>query len=238
MSATPVSRQRYPLGVALYGALFVVALALLVISIRLVIMATASKAPIGVLVATVALLVGTGAFCVWTGAAVFYQARSKPSPSGARAVVWSPPLLMRVAIVVIAVSLGIITAAVATAGPPPSVLLKLGMAFLAMTLIALRFFVLRFEANQWGIACTGPLTTVRIPWNALRPLQLRGGSALFQRIAVVTEDGREPMLWVVDPRLPISRDTARLLLAELEAVRRSATTPHPNGIDRPPVGAP
>jgi hypothetical protein len=39
------------------------------------------------------------------------------------------------------------------------------------------------------------------------------------------------MLWVWDPRVPVSPDAARLLVAELEAVRQSATTPHPNGID-------
>jgi hypothetical protein len=95
----------------------VVAVTLLGISIALVILATARNAPSWLLVATVALVVGTGAFCVWTGAAVFYQARSEPRPLGGRSVVWSPPLVMRVALLVIAVSLGIIAAAVATAGP-------------------------------------------------------------------------------------------------------------------------
>lgn len=37
--------------------------------------------------------------------------------------------------------------------------------------------------------------------------------------------------WVFDPRILVSRDTSRLLIADLEAVRRAATTPHPNGTD-------
>jgi hypothetical protein len=231
MSATPVRQQRFRLGVALYGAEFVVALALFAKSIGLVILAAARNAPTGVLVATVAFLLGTGAFCVWTGAAVFYQVRPGPRSLGGRSVVWAPPLVMRVATVVIVVSLGTITAAVAIMRPPPTVLLGLGMAFLAMTLIASRFLVARFEADHWGITCTNPLTTVRIPWSAVRSPEPRGNSALVQRVVVVTNQGREPFLWVVDPRVPISRDTARLLVADLEAVWRSATSPHPNGID-------
>jgi hypothetical protein len=44
---------------------------------------------------------------------------------------------------------------------------------------------------------------------------------LSQRIVAVTP-GRDQMLWVWDPRVPVSRDAARLLVAELEAVRHSA----------------
>jgi hypothetical protein len=231
VGTTPVSQQRDRFGVALYGAEFVVALALLAISIGLVIMATARNAPTGVLVATVAFIFGTGAFCVWTGAAVFYQARPGPRSLGGRSLVWAPPLVMRVATVVIVVSLGTITAAVATVGLRPIALLVLGVAFLALTLIASRFLVARCEADHWGIRCTNPLTTVRIPWSAVRSLEPRGSSALAQRIVVVTEQGRERMLWVVDPRVPVSRDTARLLVAELESLRQSATTPHPKSID-------
>jgi hypothetical protein len=231
VSTTPVRQQRYRIGVALYGAEFVVALALFAKSIDLVILATARNAPSGALVATVAFILGTGAFCVFTGAAVFYQARPGPRFLGGRSVVWAPPLVMRVATVVIVVSLGTITAAVATEAPPPRVLLGLGVAFLAMTLIASRFLVARFVADPWGITCTNPLTTVRIPWSAVRSLEPRGNSALVQRIAVDTEQGRERFLWVVDPRVPVSRDTARLLVAELESVRQSAKTPHRKSID-------
>jgi len=231
VSTTPVRQQRYRLGVALYGAEFVVALALFAISIGLVILATARNAPTGVLVATVAFILGTGAFCVWTGAAVFYQARPGPRSLGGRSVVWAPPLVMRVATVVIVASLGTITAAVATVGLRPIVLLVLGLPFLALALIASRFLVARCVADHWGITCTNPLTTVRIPWNAVRSLEPRGNSALAQRVVVVTEQGRWRILWVVDPRVPVSRDTARLLVADLESVRQSAKTAHPKSID-------
>jgi hypothetical protein len=85
------------------------------------------NAPTGLLVATVAFIVGTGAFCVWTGAAVFYQAKPGPRSLAGRSLVWAPPLVMRVATVVIVVSLGTITAAVATLGLRPIVLLVLGL---------------------------------------------------------------------------------------------------------------
>jgi hypothetical protein len=231
VSTTPVSQQRDRLGVALYGAEFVVALALLAISLGLVIMATARNAPTGVFVATVAFIVGTGAFCVWTGTAVFYQARPGPRSLGGRSVVWAPPLVMRVATVVIVASLGTITAAMATVGLRPIALLVLGLAFLALVLIASRFLVARFVADHWGITCTNPLTTVRIPWSVVRSLEPRGSSALAQRIVVVTDQGRERMLWVVDPRVPVSRDTARLLVTQLEAVWQAAAAPRPDGID-------
>jgi hypothetical protein len=44
---------------------------------------------------------------------------------------------------------------------------------------------------------------------------------LSQRIVAVTQE-RQRMLWVWDPRVPVSRDAARLLVAELEAVRQLA----------------
>jgi hypothetical protein len=223
MSTVPVTPQRPWPGVAANGSLFVVALGFLGISIGLVVMAIARNAPTGLLVATVAFLVGTGAFCVWTGAAVFYQARSGRRPLGGRSVVLAPPLVMRVAMVVIAVSIGIITVGAFTVAP--STLFVFGLASVAMALITARFLVFRFEANDWGITSTGPFTTVRIPWNALRSLEPRGDSAFTQRVQVVTEQGRKPRLWILDPRFPVSRDSARLLVAALDAVRQSASSP-------------
>ena len=49
-----------------------------------------------------------------------------------------------------------------------------------------------------------------------------GESARAQRIVAITKQGRERMLWVFDLRVPVSRDAAQVLVAELEAVRRSA----------------
>jgi hypothetical protein len=74
-----------------------------------------------------------------------------------------------------------------------------------------------------------PLTTVRIPWNDLRSLEVRGQPV--QRVVAVTEGGRERTLRFWDPRVPVTRDVARILVAELEAVRQSAMTPHAEGIE-------
>ena len=105
-----------------------------------------------------------------------------------------------------------------------------GVGVLITWLIGLRFLVARLEADDWGIRCTNPLTTVRLPWGEVRSLEPRGRTILSRRIVAITQ-GRERILGVCDPRVPISRDAAGLLVAELEAVRQSATTPHPNGSD-------
>jgi hypothetical protein len=97
--------------------------------------------------------------------------------------------------------------------------------------VGCRIPIARLEANGWGIRCTTPLTTVRIPWSDLRSLEVRGGSGSTQRVVAVTKRGRERVLRVWDPRLPVTRDVARDLVADLRAVRQSATTPHPDAID-------
>jgi len=56
--------------------------------------------------------------------------------------------------------------------------------------------------------------------------------AIFaQRIVAVTRHGGERMLWVFDPRIPASRDTAQLLVAELETVWQLAVPRRPDGDD-------
>jgi hypothetical protein len=193
-------------------------------SIGLEMLGMALDAPTGFLVASTALLIGTAAFCVYTRAAFFYQVRSGRSSLESQSVTWSLPLVMRVALVVIAVSLGVIAAATATLNPPSTIMLGMAVAFVALALMAWRFAVARCEANRWGIRCTF-LSTIRIPWASVRSLEPRGKSALFQRVVVVTEDGRNHMLWFVDPRVPLSSDSAHLLIAELEAVRLSGVSP-------------
>jgi hypothetical protein len=96
-----------------------------------------------------------------------------------------------------------------------------GVAVLISWVIGLRLPVARLEADDWGIRCTNPFTTVRLPWSEVRSLEPRGRSMFSQRIVAVTQ-GRDQMLWVWDPRVPVNRDAARLLVAELEAVRQSA----------------
>jgi len=134
-------------------------------------------------------------------------------------VILAPPPVMRVSIVVIAASLGAITVAVATASPPLSWVMFMGVAFLTLAVIASRFRVLRFEANEWGIRFTNPVGRISLPWSRVVALRIRGK---LQRIVLVTEDQRERMLWTIDPRLPFNRDSARVLVAEVDAIRQSA----------------
>jgi hypothetical protein len=231
MSVSPVRQQGYPLGIALWGALFVISLPLLPLSVNLIATALERNAPPGILVSTVALVPGAIAICALTGASVFYQARPVPRPLVSTSLVWGLPLVWRAALVVIFVSLGTIFVGIASVGPRPIDLIVMGVLFLLALLLGGRLLVARFEADRWGIRCTNPFTTIRIPWSEVQSLEPRGEAALAQRIVAVTGLGRKRMLWVVDPRVPISRDTARLQVAELEAVRRGATTPRPNGID-------
>lgn len=90
-----------------------------------------------------------------------------------------------------------------------------------------RVLVGRLEANAWGIRCTTPFATIRLPWNEVWSLEGPGSSTFSQRIVAVSKDGRRRMLWVFDPRVPVSRDGARILVAELEGVRQLATLPPP-----------
>ena len=104
---------------------------------------------------------------------------------------------------------------------------SIALAAIVPWLYGIRLLVARLEADHWGIRFTSLLTTVRIPWSEVRSLEPRGTSAFTQRIAVITQPRHARLLWVVDPRVPVSRDTARLLVAELETVRRSTTLPPP-----------
>ena len=137
--------------------------------------------------------------------------------------------MMRAAIAVILVTLG--TAVVAFTVTPdngtvPDDLLRLAIAVtVLLCFYGGRALVARLEANGWGIRCTTPFTTVRLPWGEVRSLEPRGSSTFSQRIVAVSEDGRQRMLWVFDPRVPVGPDAARLLVAELEAVRRLAARP-------------
>ena len=109
--------------------------------------------------------------------------------------------------------------------------LLLGTAVFITWTVGARALVMRLEADHWGIRCTNPLTAVRIPWSDVESLEPRGKSVLAQRIVAVTKGGRERMLWVFDPRIPASREAARLLVAELDAVWQLAAMPRPDGFD-------
>jgi hypothetical protein len=223
MSGTPVSQRPHRLYLAALGALCATAVTLFAVSIGLLTLATSRDAPSGIIAAAISLIIGTSAFCAWIGSAFIYQARARWSALlGRGSVILAPPPVMRVSIVVIAASLGAITVAVATASPPLSWVMFMGVAFLTLAVIASRFRVLRFEANEWGIRCTNPVGRISLPWSRVVALRIRGK---LQRIVLVTEDQRERMLWTIDPRLPFNRDSARVLVAEVDAIRQSAEKP-------------
>jgi hypothetical protein len=225
MSATPVRQQRYPYGVALFGVLFASGLVLFALSLAVPWMVVARDGRTALFLAFGAVLTVIGATAV-AGTCLSYQARPSPRPPVGPALVWRPTAAVRAEIVLTLVGITMVGVSAATVGATPIVI-----AAIVPLLFGIRILFARLEADRWGIRCTNPLTTVRIPWSDVRSLEPRGTSALSKRIVAVTEQGRERPLWVVDPRVPVSRDTARLLVAELEAVRRSATSPHPNGND-------
>jgi hypothetical protein len=195
--------------------------------------------PPTLVVAAAALVVGIGGCMVYAGAGLYYQARPVPLSTVRDSLVWRPPLVFRIAGVIVVVTFSTTFVALATIPViwkvPLPLVISAGVGVLITWFISLRLLVARLEADRWGIRCTNPISTVRLPWGEIRSLEPRGRSMLSRRIVVVTQ-GRERMLWVWDPRVPVSPDAARLLVAELEAVRQSATTPHPNGIDLAATG--
>jgi hypothetical protein len=102
---------------------------------------------------------------------------------------------------------------------------QVALAAIVPWLLGVRLLFAHLQADYWGIRWTNSISTVRIPWSDVRSLEPRGTSAFTQRIVVITEQGRERGLWVVDHRVPVSRDTARLLVTELEAVRQTTARP-------------
>jgi hypothetical protein len=226
MSATPVRQQRYPHGVALFGVLFASGLVLAALSLGFLWMVVARDGRLAVLVAALgAVLAVTGATAL-AETCLSYQARPSPRPPVGPALVWRPTAAVRAEMALSLVGITMVGLSAATVGATPIVI-----AAIVPWLFCIRILFARLEADRWGIRCTNPLTTVRIPWSDVRSLEPRGTSALRQSIVAVTEQGREQPLWVVDPRVPASRDTARLLVAELEAVRRMSDPrpPHLRG---------
>lgn len=225
MSATPNSQQRYPLGVAHFGALFALGLPMVGVSVYLMITAVEKDAPRALVVAAAAMVAGIGGCILYAGAGLYYQAWPVPLSRVGESLVWRPPLVFRIAVVIVVVAFSTAFVALVTMPAiwkvPLPLVISACMGVLITWFIGLRLPVARLEADPWGIRCTNPFTTVRLPWGEVQALEARGKSMLSRRIVVVTQR-RERMLWVWDPRVPVNRDAARLLVAELEAVRQLA----------------
>lgn len=225
MSGTPNSQQRYPLGVALCGALFALGLPMVGGSVYLMITAIEKDAPRALVVAAAAMVAGIGGCILYAGAGLYYQAWPVPLTKVGDSLAWRPPVVFRIAAVICVVAFSTVFVALVTMPAiwrvPLPLVISAGVAVLITWLVGLRLPVARLEADDWGIRCTNPFTTVRLPWSEVQTLEARGRSVFSQRIVAVTQ-GRDQMLWVWDPRVPVNRDAARLLVAELEAVRQSA----------------
>ena len=213
----------------MYGVMLVISLVFLVISILVVVTAFERDQPATVLVGVVGLLVAASGLCLFSGVGLFYQARPVPRSNSQASLMWGPTPLMRAAIaaILVALSTTVVTFTITPDnGTVPDALLILAIALtVLLCFMGGRALVARLEANAWGIRCTTPLTTVRLPWGDLRSLEPRGTSTFSQRIVAVSKNGRRKLLWVFDPRVPVDPSVARLLVAELAAVRRSTARP-------------
>lgn len=219
----PGRQQRYPPGVAQYGVLLAAGLVLVALSFGAVWMTVARNGRLAILIGAVGAVFGTVGGSAMAGALLFYQARPSPrSPVGA-ALVWRPPLAVRAGAVLALVGITMAAVSLAILAGTPMALVAIFPCF-----VGVRVLVARLEADRWGIRCTNLFATVHIPWSDVRSLEARGGSIFTQRIVALTEQGRERTLFVWDPRVPITSDVA---IAELEAIRQLATTPHADGID-------
>jgi hypothetical protein len=196
-------------------------LLMMAIAIGLLIILVANDCPVGIVVSAIGLIVLLGGSILYNGVYVVYQARPVPLRSARESLVWQPPPILRAAIVTSAIGAVTSVAGYMTIGPSPLVVLLLGTILLGACLVTLTIFM-RLEADHDGIRYKNPLATVRLRWSDVESLESRGGSVLTQRIVAVTKRGRERMLWIFDPRIPHTRDAGRLLVVELEAVRRSA----------------
>jgi Bacterial PH domain len=228
MSAVPARPRPYRRGVARYRVRLAVALVLMAISILEVVVTFKLDQPATVLVGVVSMLVGAGSLCVFAGVGLFYQARPVTRSNSQASLMWCPTPLVRVvtAVMLVSVSTSVIAFTIGFDGTIPDTILIVAIPLtVLLCFIGGRGLVARLEANAWGITCTTPFTTIRLPWDDVRALELRGSSKYSQRIVVVSEDGHSRMLWVFDLRIPVGPDAPHLLVAELEAVRRLAAQP-------------
>jgi hypothetical protein len=223
MSTIPVRPDRYPAGVALFGLLFACGLVLSAVSLGFVWVVVANEpARPAAYVASLGgvLMCGGATALAWT--CLSYQARPSPRPPVGPRLVWRLTAAARAELALALVGVTLAGVSVATVGG-----MQFALAGIVPWLYGIRLLVASLEADDWGIRWTSLLTTVRIPWSDVRSLEPRGTSAFTQKIVLITHQGRERRLWVVDHRVPASRDTARLLVAELETVRGLTTLPPP-----------
>jgi len=227
----PVHRRSYPLGVALYGALLAASLPIAVMSIWGTWVSVQRDYRIACIVGAAVLIPGSAGLMLIVGGALRHQLRPMARQPVGDSLCWRPSPVMRSGVVLAAFGLTASIAAfefVRQAPIGPGVWIGLAL----LWLIGLKLLTARLEADDTGVRCTNPFRVVRIRWDELEGLEARGDSAFGQRIIAVTADDRERMLWVFDPRVPVAPGSARMLVDELETVRRRASDAGSDGIGR------
>jgi hypothetical protein len=163
----PVSQQRYPLGIRLYGTLLAGGIVLVALGIGVVWMFVATNRPPAEVVGAVGALSGAVGASVVAAASLFHQARPSPRPPVGETMVWRPTLAVGAGAVVSAIGFGTAGIAVGTFGRTTSGPLSAGIGpfalwFVAtfgslfMWFVAWRIPIARLEADRWGIRCTSP----------------------------------------------------------------------------------
>jgi len=90
-----------------------------------------------------------------------------------------------------------------------------------MGYVLLRMSRLRFVADGWGLRWGNPFwpSPIRLPWEGIERIELRGSRPLSMRMVVITNDGRSRLVWVVDPSIPVSKESFRSIFDEIVGLR-------------------
>jgi hypothetical protein len=220
-ASAPVAAPFYRLGVALYGILVAFGVVILALAVFATWLSIEREFRTACVVSAAAMLpTSLGLLSLaWTGL------RHQLWPSARPAVVdrlrWAPTAGIRIGFVV--TLLGLTSSMVAwTFVRPMGPAWWIGLAFLWLT--GLRLCTARLVADRAGIRGSTPLGELRLRWDEIDRLEARGTTTFGQRIVATLTSGRERMLWVFDPRVPVAATSSTLLLGDLETVRRHATT--------------
>jgi len=122
MSATRVSQQRYPHGVAVFGVLLASGLVLAALCVAVVWMVVARDGRLGALFLALGAVVGATGVTALAGTCLSYQARPSPRPPVGPALVWRPTAAARAGTVLTLVGLTMVGVSAATLGVTPLVI--------------------------------------------------------------------------------------------------------------------
>jgi hypothetical protein len=100
-------------------------------------------------------------------------------------------------------------------------LVVLYVCLVAWLFVATRMAWGRFVVDSTGLRWDNPfrLSSVRIPWDEVARIEHRWRWSSPMRIVVTTRDGRSRRIRFSDPSIPLSRDAARAVVSDIEALR-------------------